>query len=138
LGLKEEIVIKIPKKGDLSLCNNWQGITLLAVISKIFNKTIFERIMYALENNFCNKQAGFHPNRSCTDQINTLRTITEQSVEFQSPLYIVFVDYKGTFDSLNRECTWKELKARGPPSKFLNLIKESYNSFSCRIYHNVH
>jgi hypothetical protein len=29
----------------------------------------------------------------------------------------------------------KELKARGHPSKFLNLIKEGYN-FSCRIYHN--
>jgi hypothetical protein len=86
--------------------------------------------MYALENNLCNKQAGFHPNRSCIDHINALTIITEQYVEFQSPLYMESVDYKTAFDSLNRECIWKELKARGLPSRFLNLIKEGYYSFS--------
>jgi hypothetical protein len=62
---KEGIVIKIPKKGDLSLCNNWQGITLLVIISNILNKIILEHTMYVLENNLHNKQAGFCPNRSC-------------------------------------------------------------------------
>jgi hypothetical protein len=138
---KEGIVIKIPKKGDLSVCNNWQGITLLVVISKILNKIILECIMYALENNLCNELTGFHPNRSCIDQINTLRIIIEQFVESQSPLYLVFLDYKRSFDSLNRECTWRELKARGLPAYiyfFYYLIRECYNSFSCRIYQNGH
>ena len=31
---KEGIVIKVPKKGDLSQCRNWRGVTLLVVISK--------------------------------------------------------------------------------------------------------
>jgi hypothetical protein len=86
--------------------------------------------MYALKNNLHNEQAEFHPNISCIDHINTLRIVTEQSVEFQSLLYMEFVDYKRAFDSLNRECIWKELKARGLPSKFLNLIKEGHSSFS--------
>jgi hypothetical protein len=38
----EGIIVKIPKKGDLSDCNNWRGITLLIVISKNFNKIILE------------------------------------------------------------------------------------------------
>ena len=29
-------IVKIPKKGDLSDCNNWKGITLLSVPGKIF------------------------------------------------------------------------------------------------------
>jgi hypothetical protein len=45
--------------------------------------------MYAPENNLHNEQAEFCPNRSCIDQINTLRIITEQSVEFQSSMYMV-------------------------------------------------
>jgi hypothetical protein len=97
------MVIKIAKKGDLNSCNNSQRYN---TASKIFNKIIFECIVYALENNLCNEQDGFHPNRSCIDQINTL------SAEFQSPLYMVFVGYKRAFDSLNRECIWKEIKAR--------------------------
>jgi hypothetical protein len=43
----------------------------------------------------------------------------EQSVDFQSPVYMVFVEYQRAIDSLNWECMWKELKARGFPTSFL-------------------
>jgi len=99
---KEGIIVKVPKEGDLSQCRNWRGVTLLAVISKIFNKVILERIKNSLEMGLQKEQAGFHQNRSRIDQINTLRVIIEQSVEFQSPLYMLFVDYQRAFDSLKR------------------------------------
>ena len=70
------------------------------------------------------EQAGFRHNRSCIDQISTLRVIIEQSVAFQSPLYMLFVDYQRASDSLGRAWIWDELKARGLPSKLLNIIKE--------------
>ena len=34
------VIIPIPKKGTLSDCNNWRGITLLSLPSKIFCKLI--------------------------------------------------------------------------------------------------
>ena len=33
---KKGLVVKIFKKGDLRDCNNWRGVTLLPIISKIF------------------------------------------------------------------------------------------------------
>ena len=99
---KEGIIIKVPKKGDLSQRRNWQGVTLLAVISKIFNKIILEWIKNSLEMGLQKEQAGFRHNRSCIDQISTLRVIIEQSVEFQSPLYMLFVDFQRALDSLSR------------------------------------
>jgi hypothetical protein len=48
----------------------------------------------------------------------------------------MFVDYKRAFDSINRECIWNALRERGLPNKFINLIKEGYNHFSCRVLHN--
>lgn len=33
---KRGIIVRIPKKGDLSDCNNWRGITLLSVPGKVF------------------------------------------------------------------------------------------------------
>jgi len=130
---KEGIIIKVPKNGDLSQCRNWRGVTLLAVISKIFNKIILEQIKNSMEMGLRKEQAGFCHNRSCIDQINALRVIIEQSVEFQSPLYMLFVDYQRDFDSLNRAWIWDELKVRGLPSKFTNIIKEGYEDFSCRV-----
>ena len=60
---KEGIIIKIPKKGDLNQCKNWRVVTLLAVISKIFNKIILERIKNSLELGLRKEQAGFRHNR---------------------------------------------------------------------------
>ena len=60
---KERIIVKVQKKGDLSQCRNWQGVTLLAVISKIFNKVILELIKNSLEMGLRREQVGFRQNR---------------------------------------------------------------------------
>jgi hypothetical protein len=41
---KEQIISKDPKKGDLSGCNNWRGITLLSVLSKGFTTLLLNRM----------------------------------------------------------------------------------------------
>ena len=48
----------------------------------------------AVDKTLRDEKSGFRPNRSCTDQIATLRIIVEQSVEWQSFLYINFIDLK--------------------------------------------
>jgi hypothetical protein len=128
--------VKIPKKGGYRNCNKWRGITLLVVISKVFTRIILDRISGILETGIWKEQAGFGPNRSCIDQINTLRIIIEQSLAFQSPLYLLFLDYQKAFDSVDRRWIWKALEQRGLPNKFIKLIQEGYNQFSCRVLHN--
>jgi hypothetical protein len=44
LDWKEGITVKVPKKGDLGNCNNWRGMNLLNVISKVFYRIILNRI----------------------------------------------------------------------------------------------
>jgi hypothetical protein len=105
------------------------------VISKIFNKIVLEQIKNLLEKGLQKEQAGFHCNRSCIDQISTLRVIIEQSFEFQWPLYTLFVDYQRTFDSLNRAWIWDKLRVRGLPSRFMNIIREGYEDLCCRVLH---
>jgi len=56
-----------------------------------------------IDSQFGKQQVGFRKNRSCTDQIATLRIILEQSLEWNSPLYINFVDYEKAFDSVDRQ-----------------------------------
>jgi hypothetical protein len=72
--------MKISKKGDLSNCNNWRGITFLSTPSKILTTVILNRIQNTVEQQLRKEQAGFRKHQSCVDLINTLRIILEQSV----------------------------------------------------------
>ncbi|XP_068083456.1 uncharacterized protein [Anabrus simplex] len=38
------LLIKLPKRGDLSVCDKWRGITLLSVPSKVLSQVILDRI----------------------------------------------------------------------------------------------
>ena len=73
---KEGYLIKLPKK-DLSNCNNYRGITLLSVPGKVFNMILLERMKGRVDPILRDQQAGFRQDRSCTDQIATLRIIVE-------------------------------------------------------------
>jgi Reverse transcriptase (RNA-dependent DNA polymerase)/Domain of unknown function (DUF6451) len=130
------IIIKIPKKGDLSECKNWRGINLLSIVSKVFTKIILNRLLKVVEPLIRKQQSGFRPEKSCVDLINTLRIIIEQSVEWRSPLYLLFVDYQVAFDSLDRDCIWIALKNRGVPDKIIRVIQKLYSGFRCRVLHD--
>ena len=130
---KTGTIVKIPKKGDLSMCGNWRGITLLSLTSKIFTRIILQRISEALDQILRQEQAGFRKGRSCVDHIFTLRQILEQTHEWNSPLYIAFIDFEKAFDSLHRESLWKILRSYGIPQKLVNVIQALYENFECRV-----
>ncbi|VDP58668.1 unnamed protein product [Schistosoma curassoni] len=81
------------------------------------------------------QQAGFRKDRSCTDQIATLRITVGQSVEWNSSLYINFIDYEKAFDSVDRTTLWKPLRYYGVPQKIVNIIQSSYDGLHCKIVH---
>jgi len=80
-----------------------------------------------------NQQTGFRPNRSCVDQIAILRIVVEQSLDWNSSLYVNFVDYEKAFDSINMDALWKLLRHYGIPT---SLIKNSYERTGCRVIHS--
>jgi endonuclease/exonuclease/phosphatase family metal-dependent hydrolase len=133
---KTGTIIKLPKKGDLGNCNNWRGITLLSLTSKIFSRILLQRITSAVDGILRQEQAGFRKGKSCIDHIFVLRQILEQTHEWNGSLYVVFVDFEKAFDSLHRDSLWKILRHYGIPQKLVNVIKSIYENFQCRVIHN--
>ena len=132
---KVSLLVKLPKKGDLYLCENWRGIMLLTVASKVLCKIILERMKDALDGRLRDEQAGFRKERSCCDQIATLRIIVEQTLEWNTGLYMVFVVFEKAFDSIDREMFWKILQHYGVPQKIVRMIKVFYIGFQARVLH---
>jgi len=112
----------ITKKGCLSDCNNWRGITLLSVPGKIFCTVILNRMKSEIDRHFREEGASFRNGRSCNEQIFTLRNILEQCKEFQKSLAINLIDFKKAFDSVHRESIWEILRLYGIPHKIINIF----------------
>ncbi|VDP72059.1 unnamed protein product [Schistosoma mattheei] len=132
---KEGHLVKITKKGDLSNCDNYRGITLLSMPGKAFNGVVLNRMKNCVDAQLRDQQAGFRKNRSCTYQVATLRIIVEQSIELNSSLHINFTDYEKAFDGVDRTTPWKLLRYYGVPQKIFNIIRSSYDGSNCKIVH---
>ena len=47
----------------------------------------------------------------------------EQTLEWNTELYMVFVDFEKAFDSIDREVLWKMLRHYGVPEKIVRVIR---------------
>ena len=131
------LIVKIPKKGDLQNCDNWRGITLLSMPSKIVCRVLLNRIEGDIDVNLRQEQSGFRRGNGCMDQIFSLRNIIEQSTEWNAPLCIGFIDFIKAFDSIHHETLWKILRHYGLPQKIVGLINVLYKSFEGNVLMDI-
>ena len=113
-----------------------RGITLRSTISKLYQIVLLKRMDAGLEKLLRENQCGFRKNRSCVDQIYSLRCIIHNFLEFNLPLYINFVDFKSAFDCINRNFIWKGFSHYGLPGKYIRVIQAFFNGTVSAIRHN--
>ena len=123
----ESYIVKLPKKVDSRECKNYRGISLMSVVGKILKRIILLRLQGAVNATLRDQQAGFRKDRSCIDQIATIRIIIEQSIEWNTSLFFNFVEFEKAFDSLDRSVLWCLMRHYGIPGRFIRIIKNSYN-----------
>ena len=122
------IIVPLPKKGDLSCMNNYRGITLMSIAAKVYNKILLTRIREHVDPILRNNQAGFRPGRSCAQQVHILRRVMEAFRSYQLPLTITFIDFKKAFDSINRKAMFSILRHYGIPERLVNAIGVLYRN----------
>ena len=71
----QSLVITLPKKGNLQLCQNYRTISLIRHPSKVMLKIILNKLQPQTEEIIAEEQAGFRAGRSTTEQIFNLRIL---------------------------------------------------------------
>ncbi|CAM4844407.1 unnamed protein product [Rotaria magnacalcarata] len=127
------IWIKLFKKGNKQLCDNYRGISLLSVTSKPFSRIILNRIQLLVNRQLLEAQSGFRSNRSTIDQIFILKLCMEKRREFNKPLFMCFIDISKVYDSVNRELLWKVCRQYGISEKLVNLLKMLYTNSKAKV-----
>ena len=94
----QSLIITLPKKGILQLCQNYRTISLISHSSKVMLKVILNRLKPQTEEIIAEEQARFRAGRSTTEQIFNLRILCEKYLQHQQNLYHVFIDFKRASD----------------------------------------
>lgn len=126
-------VVPIPKKGDLSITDNWRGIALLEVMGKVVAKIILSRLQHLAEDTLPEEQCGFRRGRGCTDMTFVVRQIIEKCHEHRTKAYLVYVDLRKAYDSIPRAALWDVLGRLGIPEKLVRLIASFHSDMTARV-----
>ena len=130
------IIIPIYKKGQRCLPENYRGITLTSVMSKIFTSILNNRLCEWQERSAVASECQFayKTGYSTTDAIFVLHGILSCTINKpSSDVYLAFIDLRKAFDTVNRDILYSKLMDIGISSKFLNIIIDMYRKMKCQV-----
>ena len=131
----EAIIQPLHKKGDKNSRDNYRGISLLNVCSKLYSHILSQRLnRWIDENDVINEsQAGFRKKYSTLDHVFTLFALVQKQLLYHKKLYVAFIDFRKAFDSVVRVNLWHVLKKRGIHGKMYNAITSIYHVVKARV-----
>ena len=107
---------------------------LLSIPSKVFCKVLLGRIQTAIDKELRQEQAVFRKKGGYTNQIFALRNSIEQTLEWDCPLYINFIDSNNkNLDIIYLYTQWMISRSYGIPPKIVSLTEKFYNHFECSV-----
>jgi hypothetical protein len=131
----ESITFPLYKKGDANNTNNYRGISISDIGSKVFSTIINRRLQEFVEDNNITgeHQAGFKRGYSTIDHMFTLLALIQKQFSFNRKLYVAFIDFEKAFDSINRNLLWPILIKNGIRGKLFKCVKSMYNTVKTRV-----
>ena len=122
--LKIARVIPLYKSGDKNDISNYRPISLLPMLSKIFEKLIHSRLTNFFEetNVLYNKQFGFRKEHSTVHALNTAITQIINSLNNNEVVVGVFLDFSKAFDTVMHNILISKLEHYGIREGALKLL----------------
>ena len=130
---RDALLVPVPKKGDLSFCDNWRGISLLDVMGKLFVRVLNNRLQLVVEETVSDSQCWFRAGRGCVDMIFCVCQLVEKAIEHNTKLFLLFVDLRKGYDSVPRAALWRALQKYGVPDIMIELIRSLHDGMSATV-----
>jgi hypothetical protein len=127
---KTSLTILLYKKSDPSILTNHRPIALANTIYKFFTSTITAQLANYGEKHqiLQNNQEGFRQERCTSRQLQTLIAALEDSRFTQQDIYLLYIDFKNAFGSIDHARLLAIMADLGYPQDAINLIGNIYSN----------
>ena len=119
------------QQGNHSDTNNYRGITISPIISKVFEHVLKNKFSQHLTTSAY--QFGFKRNSSTVHALHCFRETVDYYVSNDSRVFSTFLDASKAFDRLIHAGLFVKLISRNIPAIFLNIIISWYSNLWCRV-----
>jgi exonuclease III len=121
------IIIPLLKNhdGDKNNSDNYRGITLSPVISKVFESCLMRLFESELQPDTL--QFGFKGKSSCSHALFTLRSVIENYNKSSSTVNLCALDISKAFDRVNHFALFQVLMDRKLPKFFIHVLLDWYS-----------
>ena len=135
--LKDASIIRLYKKGNRQLCDNYRGISLLAIAGQILARVLLNCLIVHLEKGLLpESQCGFRGGRGTVDMIFAARQLQEKCQEQYEDLFVTFIDLTKAFDTVCRDGRWQITEKFGCARKFTALVRQLHDGMRATILDN--
>ena len=139
---KVSYISPIPKSGDLSNPANYRPVSLLPIISKVFERHIHHLISDSIH--ISDNQWGFLPGRSTTGAVLSALANWESNLDHRLEIMTVFFDLSKAFDTVPHSRLLAKLQDLNIPRHIISLIssylcnRSQYVCVNGSISHKTH
>ena len=112
------------KKGDINAITNYRPISLLSIISKLFEKLIHKKLYtYFDDNDIINdNQYGFRPSHSTSHALINATESLYKALDNDLHTLGIFIDFSKAFDTVDHVILCSKLENYGVKGNMLKLI----------------
>ena len=121
---KTGIILPIPKRGDLSLPQNWRPIVLNTVVSKLLERVMNEQIMEFMTRNLLDPttQHAYRRGKSCQTALTDVDSFIQKARNEKKTVIMCLTDQSAAFNVLQKDVLVGKLKILGFSSSACKLI----------------
>jgi len=125
IGVGTFVPLVKDKSKNLNDIDNYRPITLIPVISKIFEHVLLSLCEEQIVSD--DLQFGFKHGLCCNEAIFALRTTVSHFTAAGSSVYLAALDIRKAFDSVHHDKMFDSLISTGVPDVIVNILRHWYS-----------